>query len=541
MHLKVLLSWAAMIGLASHPVFHFFEPKILAFIVLILSYYTAILTECVDRTTLDIGHLAIAALTASLTTGVYLVALASSVVLYRLAPWHPLASYPGPRLAKLSKWWMAYWIARGERHLVLQRLHKKYGPWVRVGPNELSISLPEAVRPVYTTMFRAPFYQGAPMDADALITTTIRAEHTLRLFAWNKAFNSESQKRFQAVAQTRTSQLLDVLTKVAAEKKEKAVDLSHWISLWAMDIMGDISFSGGFETMASGKDSEGWMEVLSMGVLAVGVLGQVPWMRDIVAMLPQPGPIITFQQFAKRKVLETRNLSGGIPRDILGILQNDSDYQVTEKEAAADASFMVVAGQDTISQAMTAFFRYVVADRTILERLRNELDEAFDADVQDMDPLRLAKLPFLDACVLETLRMVPPVAAGPPRYSGERGVRILDRYIPPRTTLACPIFGMHHDARFFSNPEEFLPARWLDSPSSGVHNADAYMPFSYGVGVCIGKPVALHNMKLLAASLVKKFQLRLSADFDVRKFDASYKEHNLWLHDPLVVELCPRV
>lgn len=73
---------------------------------------------------------------------------------------------------------------------------------------------------------------------------------------------------------------------------------------------------------------------------------------------------------------------------------------------------MVVAGQDTISQAMTAFFRYVVADRTILERLRNELDEAFDGDVQDMDPLRLAKLPFLDACVLETLRMVPPVAAG---------------------------------------------------------------------------------------------------------------------------------
>lgn len=75
---------------------------------------------------------------------------------------------------------------------------------------------------------------------------------------------------------------------------------------------------------------------------------------------------------------------------------------------------MVVAGQDTISQAMTAFFRYVVADKSILERLRKELDGSFDGSVEDMDPFRLAKLPFLDACVQETLRVLPPVAAGEP-------------------------------------------------------------------------------------------------------------------------------
>ena len=73
---------------------------------------------------------------------------------------------------------------------------------------------------------------------------------------------------------------------------------------------------------------------------------------------------------------------------------------------------MVVAGQDTISQAMTSFFRYVIADKEILSRLRLELDEAFDGPIEDMDALRLAKLPLLDACVQETLRMVPPVAAG---------------------------------------------------------------------------------------------------------------------------------
>ena len=92
--------------------------------------------------------------------------------------------------------------------------------------------------------------------------------------------------------------------------------------------------------------------------------------------------------------------------------QNESTYPISEAEAAADASFMVVAGQDTISQALTGFFRYVTADTQILSRLREELDTTFDYAIEDMDPFILGKLPFLDACVQETLRMLPPVAAG---------------------------------------------------------------------------------------------------------------------------------
>ncbi|KAF9019481.1 hypothetical protein BDZ89DRAFT_1139279 [Hymenopellis radicata] len=67
-----------------------------------------------------------------------------------------------------------------------------------------------------------------------------------------------------------------------------------------------MSFSGGFETLSAGKDTEGWMEVSRMGVLFVGVLGQVPWMRDVLALAPSPGPILTCQQFAGKKVEETR-------------------------------------------------------------------------------------------------------------------------------------------------------------------------------------------------------------------------------------------
>ena len=79
--------------------------------------------------------------------------------------------------------------------------------------------MPAAIRPIYSNMFRSPFYQGAPMDADALVTTNDRHEHSLRVVvrntyviihdilvnvasqAWNKAFNADSQRQYRSLAQ----------------------------------------------------------------------------------------------------------------------------------------------------------------------------------------------------------------------------------------------------------------------------------------------------------------------------------------------------
>lgn len=55
-------------------------------------------------------------------------------ILYRLSPFHPLASYPGPFAARISKFWAAYnTFTRGDMHRTLRALHEKYGEVVRVG------------------------------------------------------------------------------------------------------------------------------------------------------------------------------------------------------------------------------------------------------------------------------------------------------------------------------------------------------------------------------------------------------------------------
>ena len=72
--------------------------------------------------------------TASLFSfSIFYLVLLVNIILYRLSPWHPLAKYPGPIVARVSKLWGAIIMAKGKNHENFKRLHDKYGPYVRIG------------------------------------------------------------------------------------------------------------------------------------------------------------------------------------------------------------------------------------------------------------------------------------------------------------------------------------------------------------------------------------------------------------------------
>ena len=63
----------------------------------------------------------------------YIGALISFTLTYCLLPFHPLTKYPGPVIAKMSKWWAAYINAKGGLHRYYKHLHDRYGDVVRIG------------------------------------------------------------------------------------------------------------------------------------------------------------------------------------------------------------------------------------------------------------------------------------------------------------------------------------------------------------------------------------------------------------------------
>lgn len=56
---------------------------------------------------------------------------------------------PGPFLARFTNWWRVAQVVKGQYPQKLLELHKKHGPIVRIGPNQVSISDPQAVPQVY--------------------------------------------------------------------------------------------------------------------------------------------------------------------------------------------------------------------------------------------------------------------------------------------------------------------------------------------------------------------------------------------------------
>lgn len=63
--------------------------------------------------------------------------------------YHGLNKYPGPFLASLTDWWRFIDVYKRRPERTHIALHKKYGPVVRLGPNTLSFSDPEALKTIY--------------------------------------------------------------------------------------------------------------------------------------------------------------------------------------------------------------------------------------------------------------------------------------------------------------------------------------------------------------------------------------------------------
>lgn len=82
---------------------------------------------------LFIPHVSSLLLATAFTYTIYLVTLVTSIVAYRLSPYHPLAKYPGPIICKVTKLWGVYIALGGKTHLYHKSLHDKYGSVIRIG------------------------------------------------------------------------------------------------------------------------------------------------------------------------------------------------------------------------------------------------------------------------------------------------------------------------------------------------------------------------------------------------------------------------
>lgn len=193
----------------------------------------------------------------------------------------------------------------------------------------------------------------------------------------------------------------------------------------------------------------------------------------------------------------------------------------------------------TLRQAtlLSGLTYYLLINIEQYERLTEEIRTSFRT-LEEMTFEKLAECKYLNACLKESLRVFPPVPIGSPRVIPAGGQQILGRWIPQDTRVSVHHYSTYHSAENFRNPKNFVPERWLNGENSEYADdvQDAHQPFGWGHRNCLGQNMAMHEMRLILASLLLRFDLELCKE---SRNWPDQKSFSLWLKNSLLCKVRP--
>ncbi|KAF6839318.1 cytochrome p450 [Colletotrichum musicola] len=451
--------------------------------------------------------------TACSLVGVLIVGVYVSLFVYR-AGFHRLNSFDGPWLARMSN---LYITSRALKKLHLysevQDLHGKYGDIVRIGPTELSINNPKAIMPIHAN--RSPCTKGPwygvlhPMYSLQLVRD--KQEHSHRRKAWDRGFSSKALRDYEYRVANYTDQLL---AQIEAHRG-RPFNAADWFNFYSFDVMGDLAFGKTFGMLGEGVKHY-FMTSLHRDMQAIGSFSHMLWLFPIF----KNTPILNennkkFWRFVTSQVDERIKNPPDRPDVFSWVLE---DYQAIKNPTwqdklnlHGDAYLIIVAGSDTTAASLTCLLFELAQKPEVYRQLRAEID-AYFAEHAEPEHSALAKLPYLQACVDEALRLHPPVPSGVQRMTPPEGLDLDGTFIPGDTIIQVPTHtmfrGKWHE-RIFPNATEFIPERWTTRPDM-VREPGAFVPFGTGKYSCVGKQLGLMEVRYCASQIVHRYDVALA-------------------------------
>ncbi|HVA94919.1 MAG TPA: cytochrome P450, partial [Candidatus Dormibacteraeota bacterium] len=185
-------------------------------------------------------------------------------------------------------------------------------------------------------------------------------------------------------------------------------------------------------------------------------------------------------------IIHTRRSSGQMSGDLLSVLlqaQDDEGVGMTDRQLHDEIMTLFLAGHETTANALSWTWLLLGQNPGVEEKLAEELRRVLGGKPPTLADL--PKLVYTDRVLRESMRLYPPVW-----IIGRRALapfRLGDYELPADTNVMMSQLLMHHDARYFPDPERFDPDRWYpQDPRAASLPRFAYFPFGGGPRVCIG-------------------------------------------------------
>ncbi|EMD90794.1 hypothetical protein COCC4DRAFT_127633 [Bipolaris maydis ATCC 48331] len=481
-------------------------------------------------------------MTAVVGLTLYLLGLAS----YRLYL-HPLARYPGPKLAALTVLYEFYFdgIKRGRYTFEIERMHEKYGPIVRISPNELHVNEPSFIDELYAGSSKRrdkyPYFSAQFGIPDSVFGTSGHDLHRLRRSALNRFFSKSSVSRLEPVIHNAIEKLVLQLQKHSGSGKPVAINMAF--SCVTTDIVMEYAFAKSYNFLGSPTFEPNFHRAIIAGTDMGPWFKQFPWLITLMNRLPQSlvmrinpeaAIYVRFQEDIKNQIRLTQNniasgyIGSGTERTIFHeLLMGDLPEQEKRLERLwQEGQIVIGAGTETTAWALSVMLFYVLDDCRVLRKLRSELEAAFPNADERVSWNQLEKLQYLSAVICEGLRLsygvstrlqrinpVGPLIVKTKVCSGKNEGKSItvEQEIPAGTPVGMTATLIHNHPELFPNPEKFLPERWLDEQGRRHHHLDKYvLSFSRGSRQCIGINLAYAELYMVFGLLIRRMGSSMS-------------------------------
>ncbi|CEL11547.1 hypothetical protein ASPCAL14648 [Aspergillus calidoustus] len=457
---------------------------------------------------------------------------------------HPLRKIPGPPLAKVTELWRTGRYLRGRWHEDILECHRKYGPVVRLSPNEVSIVSPDLVKTVFghsTGSAKTGWYDtwltlggGQAGSSVSFFGATNPTQHGFLRKRVSATYSMSAVVSMEGKIQPMLDTTWDRFDEFA--KLDQLINLSLWASYFTYDVVGTLCLSEPMGFLRDGYDKNGFISGIHGAFYWISNLGYLPlqsgWLLNPVIhkiarllRLRLTDYARAFTNFSINKVIQ-RMQGGSNKSGDRDMLDHFVDMKGPRGEPAplgdilAEVGNLLAAGADTTSVAIKAVLGPLLKDPARYARLRKEVDAVFEARNGPAEGSRvlsynvLKDLPFLTACIKEGERLHPSIIYQLPRVAPADGFSIEGYYIPPSATISMsPLAQNRCQAIFGNDADTWRPERWIPGEGNSaeiIKEMDKQnATFGYGSRTYVGRNLATFEVYKFIAQLITRYNVEL--------------------------------
>jgi len=184
-------------------------------------------------------------------------------------------------------------------------------------------------------------------------------------------------------------------------------------------------------------------------------------------------------------------------------MEQQGEYFEDDVQLKALVNDLFLAGSDTTATTLRWALFYMASNPEIQDKVNHEIVEKFGSDEFPSYADRV-KLPFTEATLLEIQRLANLLPLSLVHRVTEN-TKLMGYNIPKDTWVVPFIWAVHHNPKYFPEPEKFIPGRFLDDKGN-VKRDLPLIPFSVGKRICLGESLARMELFIFFTALMQKFK-----------------------------------